>query len=175
MALDEPSSLSDNETVTLSTPSASPKSDATTPVVATARKTTPTDSLVSISLTDRSTTSGESVYTFDTTSKDVVNEVLKRASVVLPSHDSSYGIEDMVDSPGAEERLIEEVAQEKEKTRSRSNSLALNRLSRGRTRSDSVASDSSLQVDWETLDKTEQTQDQESDEVSVLTIFIRDP
>jgi hypothetical protein len=172
MALDEPSSsLSDSETVTLGTPPASPGSNAATPVVATARKTTPTDSLVSISLTDRSTNSDGSAYSSDPASKDLVNEVLKRASFIPPSNDSAYGIDETVDAPGAEERLMEEVANEKEKSRSRSNSMALSRLSRGRGRSDSVASDASLQVDWETLDKTEQTQTQEEedDEVSFFT------
>jgi hypothetical protein len=136
------------------------KSNNTTP--------TPTDSMISISLTDpdrpRSTIS--TLSTDETSAEDVVIEVLKRASEPV-SPVETMNTDELIDAPGAEERLVEEVAMEI--ARSRSNSMATTStpkaVPQGRDRSDSSGSDSSLHVDWEALDETEQVQDQESDEV----------
>lgn len=168
MVLNEPDSSLKTTEITPSTPPLSPISDAATPIVATARKTTLTDSLVSISLTDRSRESNESAYSSDATSKDGIEEQSQRVSLCSTVEDTTYGTEQVVESLSIEKCRPEEVAPKKETARSRSNSMALNALSRGR--SDSIASDASLQVDWETLDKTEETQDQEDDEVIYLIL-----
>jgi hypothetical protein len=108
----------------------------------------------------------ESTYSLETTPKDVVQEVIRRASC----HTSpiEFMISDKVlDSPGADVRLVQELAMEKEKARSRSNSMVPSDEILKRARSESIGSDASLQVDWETLDKTEQSQEEESDEVSL--------
>jgi hypothetical protein len=130
---------------------------------------TPTDSLVSISLTDsdRPRSVISNVSTDETSAEDVVSEVLKRASEPV-SPVEAINTDELIDAPGAEERLVEEVALEI--ARSRSNSMATTpKVSpQGRERSDSSGSDSSLHVDWETLDQTEQIQDQESDEVRLF-------
>jgi hypothetical protein len=154
-------------------PSTSPQLAPETPV---AQKTTlphhaPTDSLVSVSLSESDDKSEDSVYSHETTPKDVVQEVIRRASC----HTSpiEFMISDKVlDSPGADVRLVQELAmekekeKEKEKVRSRSNSMAPLDEVMKRERSDSTSSETSLQVDWETLDKTEQDQEEESDAVS---------
>jgi hypothetical protein len=131
---------------------------------------TPTDSMVSISLTDSDRTSTTSSRSVDTTPDDVVSEVLKRASVPESQISSIHSVEAGVDAPGAEARLVEEVTFEK--ARSRAGSVDTTRISHhNRGRSDSSESDRSLEVDWESLDKTEQKQeqDQESDEVRQRT------
>jgi stalled ribosome rescue protein Dom34 len=150
-------------------PSTSPQLAPETPV---SQKTTlphhaPTDSLVSVSLSESDDKSEDSVYSHETTPKDVVQEVMRRASC----HTSpiEFMISDKVlDSPGADVRLVQELAmeKEKEKVRSRSNSMAPLDEVMKRERSDSTSSETSLQVDWETLDKTEQDQEEDSDAVS---------
>ena len=154
----------------ITTPTLSPTSDpdSTTPVPSDNDAVSDhlTDSMVSIDLSEPSRTSQDSVYGSDTTPQEVLQEVLRRASMPNASNPPFPHIEHIDDSPGAEARLTEQVAMEKEKARSRSGSLVASHLSYGRPRSDSAASDTSIQVDWETLDRTEeQTQEQDSDEV----------
>jgi hypothetical protein len=81
-------------------------------------------------------------------------------------------VHDTIDSPGAEARLAQDVAHEM--ARSKSASLTASKTSSVRARSDSTGSDSSILVDWDTLDKSEQTehtQDVDSDEVSIPKPF----
>jgi hypothetical protein len=158
------------KTTTKTTPAGSPISEAATPVPPKSTKHvlhTPTDSLVSINLTEPSRGSEPSLYSVDTNPTEVLAEVLRRASMSPSPHQSVRDVEDVVDSPGAEERLVEEIAVGKEHSRSSDGSLVPSIVaSSGRERSSSDASDTSIKVDWESLDKTEQTQDQDDDEVS---------
>jgi hypothetical protein len=151
--------------------------DASTPVP---QKTalpqhTPTDSLVSISLSesDKKSEPENSDYNVEITPKDVVVEVLRRASAHASSPIEFMLTEKVLDSPGADVRLVNEVAFEKEHARSRSNSTVLTESPK-RVRSDSAASDESIEVDWQTLEKTEQNQEEESDEVGCISITITD-
>lgn len=123
---------------------------------------TPSDSLVSVSLSE-SAGRASRLLSADASPIDVVHEVLRRASSLASDPASSPTVHDGVDSPGAEARLVEEVA--REKARSRRASLTASKNSSVRARSDSTGSDSSIVVDWDTLDKTEHMQDAESDEV----------
>jgi hypothetical protein len=127
---------------------------------------TPSDSLVSVSLSESGGRASR-LLSADASPTDVVDEVLRRASSLASDPASSPTVHDAVDSPGAEARLVQEVALEK--ARSRRASLTGSKNSSARVRSDSTGSDSSIVVDWDTLDRTEQTehtQDAESDEVS---------
>ncbi|KAF2675039.1 hypothetical protein BT63DRAFT_27113 [Microthyrium microscopicum] len=155
----------------LETPPQSPQSDAATPVPKKPLEDipTPTDSMVSIDLSEPSRNSDGSILVEDTTAKDLVEEVLKRASESPTRHRSEIEVADVVDSPGAEARLMEEVAFEKERARagSRRGSVA---TTSGRDRSDSAASEKSVDVDWESLDRTEtqQTNDQDDEQTTLL-------
>jgi hypothetical protein len=166
---------SEAESTVTQTPSASPELEGATPVPQkpTLPHHTPTDSLVSVSLSEsdkksEQRESGQSEYSLETTPKDVVHEVLRRAS----AHTSPIEFmisEKILDSPGADVRLVQELAFEKEKARSRSNSTVASTEFINRERSDSAGSETSIQVDWDTLDRTEQqTQDDESDEVCLI-------
>jgi len=154
------------------TRSASPELDAATPVVQKAALHTPTDSLVSISLTESDLKSDrkseESTYSVETTPKDVVEEVIRRAASAHISPIDSIIEDRLLESPGAGIRLVHELAMEKEFARSRSNSMVVSGEMASRGRSDSGGSEISLRVDWETLDRTEQDQegDNADDEVS---------
>lgn len=169
---------SDFESPVVQTPDSSPELPSTPVPAKMALVHTPTDSLVSVSLTESDRKSELSIYDLDTTPKDVVHEVLRRASAHISPIEYIIS-EDVIDSPGAEDRLNEEVAQIEENarerssssSRSRSNSTVASLQGFNRQRSDSAASDGSLHVDWETLDKTEQDQEDQSDEVCCIQII----
>jgi hypothetical protein len=156
----------------------SPEFEAKTPVPNKAAYMShiPADSLVSISLSDpdpRSPVDTDldadlDIDESEVSSQEVVEEVLKRASQSSPI-DSLRTVEDVVvDLPRSEQRLVKEVA--RERARSRSGSLAMIPEATARARSGSDASDGSVQVDWERLDKTErhQHEDQAHDEVRLF-------
>jgi hypothetical protein len=131
------------------------------------------DSMVSISLSESDAKSPVSMTESEVSSKEVVAEVLKRASFAVPIESLSAVEDVVVDSPRAEEMLAREVREEK--ARSRSGSLAVIPESR-RERSDSSGSEGSVQVDWETLEQTEHDQqetleDADSDEVCCAQSF----
>lgn len=128
-------------------------------------KPVPTDSLVSIPLTDSSLSRPATV--------DIENGIVETPrSSVSPTeyHRSTISSDRSVDDkrsttsePEEQPSLAEEIASSPEKQ------LSL-LIAGGRSRSCSTTSEASLQVDWEQLDKTEATQEEEADDEEAVCI-----
>jgi len=135
---------------------------------------TPTDSLVSINLTDHSRESLNSNLSRSTSPKEVLAEVLSRDSRTSSVNGCmNDGDDDIVPSPTNSTAPTPHKKQKSILSRSNSTANSSTRSStreRARERSNSTASDGSVQVDWESLDRTEQTQDQQ-DEVWLSNTF----